>query len=286
MIDLPILAAVVPQRFRCTAPKAAAWLLALMCLSPFSAAIGQTVSTPKDNVPAANGAGFAVRYPAGSITSVEMANRALVDAEQTRKAILAQFSEDERICYPKFFASSCMEDAKERRRVALAQLRPVEVEAGRYKRNAQAVEHDKELEEKRLREELEAPRRLIEQQQHEQAAVKKAESHGKAEKTEAELQAATDLANAASAKRIAKHDAKIQRETAERSADAKKRAENIANFEKKQSAAQARQADIAARKLAKEKKAQQKNQPVIAPAPEPAKAPNTGAASAASTAKP
>src|SRR5689334_5462322 len=71
---------------------------------------------------------FAV-HPPGSIQSIDAADQALAEAGQERAAIEARFELDERACYPKFFVTLCVDDAKERRRVALAQVHAVEVEA-------------------------------------------------------------------------------------------------------------------------------------------------------------
>ncbi len=239
--------------------KALRWVIALLTFSMLLPMQAQS-SQPVQAVDVYN---FAARYPAGSIQSIDAADRALADAGQARNVILAQFADNERVCYSKFFASSCLENAKELRRAGLAQLRPVEVEAGRFIRGARAIERDKELEAKRLREELEAPRRLIEQQDNERAAAKKLESQSTKQansKTEAQEQESGKLAESESAKRLAKQKMKMQRANAERVAKEKKRADNIAAFDKKQEDAKARQAKIAAKHLEKDEKAKRLNE--------------------------
>lgn len=99
------------------------------------------------------------RYPAGSIQSIEMADQALEEVSRARADTEALFAEDERACYPKFFATSCLENAKERRRHVLAQLRRIEVEAGGFKRHARVLARDRDLAEKQMKDELEAPQR-------------------------------------------------------------------------------------------------------------------------------
>jgi colicin import membrane protein len=202
---------------------------------------------------------FSARYRDGSINSGEMADRALADGEKIRAVISTEFADDERGCYGKFFASSCMADAKERRRAALAQLRPIEVEAGRFKRNASAFAHDSEMEEKRFRTETQAPRRLIEQQENERATAKKLESQAVSIRSERQRQAASEWAAQQNAKRIEQHNLKLQGIKAKRVANAKKRADSIAGFGKKQREAKERQAKIASRKLERATKAAQRS---------------------------
>jgi len=99
------------------------------------------------------------RYPAGSIQSIEVADQALEEVSRARAGTEALFAEDERACYSKFFATSCLQNAKERRRYALAQLRRIEVEAGGFKRHARVLARDRDLAEKQMKDELEAPQR-------------------------------------------------------------------------------------------------------------------------------
>ena len=88
------------------------------------------------------------------------ADQALAEAVQQRAVIETRFTRDQRDCYRKFFTTSCLDDAKERRRIALGQVRAVEVEANSYKRHARVRERDKALEERRAQEESEAPQRI------------------------------------------------------------------------------------------------------------------------------
>ena len=84
----------------------------------------------------------AVRYPAGSIASVESAERALADAAQARALAEAAYLAGKRDCYPKFFTTSCLDDVAEQRRNALARVREVEIEAQTFKRRARVAERD------------------------------------------------------------------------------------------------------------------------------------------------
>lgn len=100
----------------------------------------------------AQGSGeVAARYPAGSISSVEAAERALAEASAARAKIEAEYAEEKRRCYPAFFMTSCLDHAAERRRQAVAQVRPVEIEAETFRRRARVEERDKELAERNAR---------------------------------------------------------------------------------------------------------------------------------------
>ncbi|MGZ3159787.1 MAG: hypothetical protein ACXU7H_11930, partial [Burkholderiaceae bacterium] len=85
------------------------------------------------------------RYPTGSIHTVEDASRAGEDVHKMHALIETQFSNEQKLCYPKFFATSCLIDAKERHRVALAKVRAVEIEVNQFKRRANVITRDKAL---------------------------------------------------------------------------------------------------------------------------------------------
>lgn len=166
----------------------------------------------------------------------------MAEARQERAAVDARFALDERNCHPKFFATACLEDAKEQRRVALTHIRSVEVEANGFRRRARVVERDQALAERRAQEEAEEPQRKKEQLEKEASAAQKA--------------AATTEVNAQRAvadTRAARQEAKLKQRQAEQTANAKKRAENVAAYEKKQREAQAHQREIAAKKVEKER---------------------------------
>ncbi|MGH8806491.1 MAG: hypothetical protein ACREX0_01265 [Noviherbaspirillum sp.] len=207
----------------------------------------QTASAESRNV--------AGRYPAGSIKSLEMADTALADVRRERAEIEARFSIEEQACHPKFFATSCVDEAKERRRQALAQLRPIEIEAGTYKRQARVTERDQALESKR----------------------KQADQAGHKEDTEKTAAPAIDVDDASKpdggrkvqtriySDRQVRHEAKLKRAREEEAAEAKKRAENVAAYEKKVQAAQERQREVEARKAEKEQKRRMKEAPPANP---------------------
>lgn len=78
-------------------------------------------------------------------TSVEQADQRLAAVAAERAAIEARYAEREAVCYEKFFVNHCLDEAKERRRVALAAQRNVEIEAERFKRRVKVEERDREI---------------------------------------------------------------------------------------------------------------------------------------------
>lgn len=88
------------------------------------------------------------RFPAGSIRSVAAADTALSEAAAERAEVEARYLADEQACHPNFFTTSCIQKAKERRRIALSALRPVELEASAFKRKLRVTERDQALAER------------------------------------------------------------------------------------------------------------------------------------------
>eukprot|EP01034_Spumella_vulgaris_P003122 gene3122-4024_t len=66
--------------------------------------------------------------------SVEQADARLAEVERSRAAVQAEYAAAEQVCNAKFFVNYCLDAVKEKRRVALAGLRAIEVEANQYKR--------------------------------------------------------------------------------------------------------------------------------------------------------
>lgn len=79
-------------------------------------------------------------------TSVDEADRRLEEVGVQRAAAEAEFAASEQVCYTKFFVNSCLDDAKEKRRSILANLRAMEVEAEYFKRKAAVELRDREVE--------------------------------------------------------------------------------------------------------------------------------------------
>jgi colicin import membrane protein len=72
-------------------------------------------------------------------TSVQQADARLAEAASVRAAAESRFLEREQVCYTLFFVNNCLDQAKDERHAALEGLRPIEIEASRFKR-AHAVE--------------------------------------------------------------------------------------------------------------------------------------------------
>lgn len=195
--------------------------------------------------PTASGS-VGMRYPAGSIRSVEAAELALAAASKERNEVEQRFVAEKRTCYAKFFAAACMDDAKEQRRQALAQLRAVEIEANAFKRQAHALERDQISAEKRAREEKDRLERVGRQQEH-SSAPRPEDGEPKDHAFD------TTPAVTTPSERKARHEAKLRRLRADEAADAKRRADNVAAYEKKVQAAQAHQKEVQDKKAEKER---------------------------------
>jgi colicin import membrane protein len=226
--------------------------IALILLAPT-----QNAAANADVTAASPSANVVQRYPAGSIESIETADRVLADVIKERSAVETKFMDRERACYAKFFTTSCVNAAKEQRRSALADLRAVEVEADAFKRRAKVADRDKALEAKRTDAETEAVKRIEKGKDKELAR----------EKVSAKPDARADVPVAND--RAAQHQAKMMKLQAEEAVNAQKRANNVAAYEKKVRDAEARQREIAAKKEEKERK--RAKQP--APASDTAKGP-------------
>lgn len=221
-------------------------LLGSLCAPAFGAAADLPVSAS-----ASSETSLHKLYPAGSIQSNESADQALAAAAQERAKIEARFGVDERACLPKFFATSCLEDAKERRRADLAKVRTVEVEAKSFKRHARVAERDQALQERREEDEAEAPQRMQEQIDKAARAARKADTGPAA--TPPVTPPAQDAAPGAGNTREAQHEAKQQQRQTMEIANAKKRAENVSAYRKKVEEAATRQREIAAKQAEKER---------------------------------
>lgn len=202
--------------------------------------------------------GIAARYPAGSITTVEAADAALAEMDRKRKEAEARYAAEESACHPKFFSTSCIEQAKERRREALSQIRKVELEANAVKRQERARERDEAVAEKQSKAEAdraERERLLLEKPKKDSAPAETQDAE-----RNARLPVHTD--------RAAQHEAKMKRLQEAEQAKEKRRAEKVAEYEKKVKASQERQKKIAERKAKKEakQKAKQEQDPAAPPA--------------------
>ena len=172
--------------------------------------------------------------------SVEQADARLVQVKKDREAVEAEFGASEQLCYEKFFVNSCIDQAKEQRRLRLAELRAVEVEARHFKRQNAVEVRDRELEERAQKDRAEA--------------VYNAE-HPKPART---LPADKPLPKPAAVsleQRQAEHDARERARSARVTTEAPKRAANAKEFEQKKVESEQRQAEIKAKLEEKKKKA-------------------------------
>jgi hypothetical protein len=78
-------------------------------------------------------------------TSVQQATLKLQQVAAMRAAIEAEYGASEEISYAKFFVNNCLDEAKEKRRSALAVQNAIEDEAQYYKRKADVDERDREV---------------------------------------------------------------------------------------------------------------------------------------------
>lgn len=183
----------------------------------------------------------AERYPAGSIQSQEVAAQALAAVIEARTTIEARFAAEQRGCYQKFFTTSCLDKATERRRVDLLVVKPIEVEANSYVRHARVAERDRRVAEKMQQSE----ERLL---QSESGAKNVGATQSDTQKSQAQRKARADAYH----QRITEHEKEQQRLKENELAEEKKRAENIRKYEEKLRASEARQQEILKNKAEKE----------------------------------
>lgn len=204
-----------------------------------------------------------VRYPAGSIDSMEKSEQALKEVAPQRAAIDALFANEQNECLQSFFVNACTDKAKQRHKIALKQVNSIEVEANAFQRKQRVVERDKAMAERAAQDEQEKPARQKQEQENEAAAAQKAASVQKA------MEAKPKDSAAVPDKRRAEHEAKLKQQRAQEAADAKKRAENVAEYETKVKEAQEHQREVAERKQEKEKDRAAKGATAPSPAPVP-----------------
>ncbi|HJV73767.1 MAG TPA: hypothetical protein VJ654_06060, partial [Noviherbaspirillum sp.] len=190
----------------------------------------------------------------GSIQSAEVADAALEDVSRARAGVEASFAAEERACHPKFFVTSCVEQAQERRRQALQPLRKIELEANTFKRRERVSKRDDAAAERQVK----AQAKEIERSQ-----IKNDTKNIDGPAQERAPEAVQHNAPATNAERSAQHEAKLNRLQQEESKNAEKRSENVVAYEKKIQAAQERQKKVAERKAKKEaeRRGKQASQP-------------------------
>jgi hypothetical protein len=172
--------------------------------------------------------------PPPPVTSVAQADQQLAAVARERAAIEARFAERERVCYDKFFVNNCLDEAKERRRSALAAQRAIEVQAERFKRQAAVEVRDRNL--------AEAERRFKEQE------ARLAEEPPKPAPEPAPVPPPRKPTVPA---RMAERDARLRAEQKEEAANAAKRAQHVRDYEARKAQSEERQRKVAQRKAEK-----------------------------------
>jgi hypothetical protein len=192
------------------------------------------------------------------VTSVAQADQQLAAVARERAGIEARYAERERVCYDKFFVTSCLDEAKERRRSALAAQRAIEVQAERFKRQAVVDERDRKLAE-------------AEKRYREEEARMAAEP---AQPTRAVQEAPAPRPSTVPA-REAERDARLKAAAAKDAAESPKRSQNVREFERRKAESEERQREVERRKAeraarqakkAEEEKAKANGNPPPAPA--------------------
>jgi hypothetical protein len=85
-----------------------------------------------------------------TVTSVEQADTVLEAVSLSKAQIDWRYKQKEQICYTRFFVNHCLLSAKNEKRVDLAQVKKMEVEANRFKRKDNVEQMDRALAEKNL----------------------------------------------------------------------------------------------------------------------------------------
>jgi hypothetical protein len=155
-------------------------------------------------------------------TSVQQADDRLAETAALRAAAESRFVEREQVCYTKFFVNNCLDRAKDERHAALAGLRPIEIEASRFKRAYAVDQRDLALEASNAKTDAQPPVARPEKAPAPPASIPNA----RAPRQEKPAVATDDA----------------------------KRAANVAAYEKKRAASQQRQREIAAKQAEREAK--------------------------------
>ncbi len=174
----------------------------------------------------------ALAQPVAPLQTVEQADANLARVTQEREAAEREFSEQEAICYEKFFVNNCLDKAKEKRRTRLSELRSMEVDANHFKRKHAVEERDRELE-VRARKDAET------------AAAHAA--NPPVPKTVAP-ERTRPAPKQTPAERQAQHEARVREREAQDAAEAGARAKKVEQYQQKQVDSKARQEEIAQKK--------------------------------------
>jgi hypothetical protein len=186
------------------------------------------------------GTGTAPREVAAPpVTSTAQADQQLALVARERAAIEARYAETERVCYIKFFVNNCLDEAKERRRSALAAQRAIEVQAEHFKRQAIVDERDRQM--------AEAEKRFQEQEARMAQEAAARPPRDVTPEPPPKPSTVTD--------RKAEHNARVRAQAKQDAQEADKRAQNVRDFEARKAESEERQRRVAERKAEKAEKA-------------------------------
>jgi hypothetical protein len=186
----------------------------------------------------------AANVPALSPTrTVEQANQRIAAVQKERAAIEARFADRERVCYNKFFVNHCLDEAKERRRSALAAQRAIEIEAAHFLRQEKVNERDRAMAEAEAR------------YKAEEEALARQPAPPPRQVTGTPPPRPSSVAG-----HIAGRDAKLKQAEAREKAEAGRRAANVEAYNKRKAESEERQRIVAKRKAEKAAKEEQQKQ--------------------------
>lgn len=191
------------------------------------------------------------RYPTGSIRTNESADAALADIAKERSSVETRYTQEVQSCHSRFFATSCIEDAQERRRQALRPLRSIEVEANEFKRRERVIQRDKALADKRAKDLEKRRERGASRNVPVKAGIEQPRGEAASEKTGG---AARKNNEGKSSDRQARHEARLKSIREKEAAEAGVRSQNVAAYERKMREARERQLELERRRAEKEQK--------------------------------
>lgn len=198
------------------------------------------------------------RFPAGSIKSDEIAQKALDEAAEDRQVAELRYILDQRACYPKFLVADCLEAARDRKRMTDKGIKAVEYEAKVFQRQATVDDRDRSLAEQRAKDEEDSARRLADQKQKEADSARKVqESRAK----NSEVQQRIDQnKNVPADYRVRQHEAEVQRKQAEEAARAPSRAANAAERQRRIQEAEEHRLEVERKKAENERERAERKQ--------------------------
>ena len=161
------------------------------------------------------------------------ADARLATVARERAQAEAAFAASEQLCYAKFLVNRCLDEAREKRRVALSALRAIEIEAERFKRQASVDARDRAI-------------AKLEKEYREAEAKMAVAPPPRAVPADAAPKAPPVRHD-----RSASQAAKLKKLDAESGADAARRAASVAAFEKRKRDSEQRQREIEEKKKKK-----------------------------------